>query len=126
MADKDEMDKIQEWQQHQYNPYYWVNKFSPLFPHKRTLGFWILSLIDFFLIIPAFLVFCWLYFSERNNDYLPMVAVLAVFSVVVTLRAIRLRPDFKKSKSQTETDELNRLQNKEKKKKLPKRRKDYG
>jgi len=126
MRNKDEMDKFQEWQDHQYNPYYWVNKFSPFFPPKRTLGFWILSLIDVFLIIPAFFAFCWLYFSEGNNEYLPIVVSFGVISVVVTLRAIRLMPDFHKRKSQVEVEEMNHLQNREKKKKLPKRRKDYS
>jgi hypothetical protein len=125
MRDQDEMDKIQEWQEHQYNPFYWVNKFSPLFPPKRTLGFWIISLLDLFLILPAFTTFCWMYFTERNSEYLPFVLILGVLSVILTLRAIRLRPDFHKGKSQTEMEELNRIQNQEKKKKLPKRRNDY-
>jgi hypothetical protein len=125
MRDKDEMDKIQEWQEHQYNPFYWVNRFSPLFPPKRTRGFWIISLLDLFLILPAFLTFCWMYLAERNSQYLPFVVMLGALSVVLTLRAIQLRPDFKKRKSQAEVDEMNRIRNEEKKKKLPKRRKDY-
>jgi hypothetical protein len=105
MANNDEMDKIQEWQQHQHNPYYWVNKFSPLFPPRRTVGFWILSLIDVLLIVPAFLAFCWLYFSERTTAHLGLVIIFGAFTVLVTLRAIRLRPYFNGRKSQVEMEE---------------------
>ena len=126
MRNNDEMDKIQEWQEHQYNPFYWVNKVSPLFPPKRTRGFWIISLLDLLLILPAFVTFCWVYVTERNSEYLPFVLVLGVLSIILTLRAIRLRPGFNQGKSQPEIEELNHIQKKEKKKKLPKRRKDYS
>lgn len=119
------MDKIQEWQEHQYNPFYWVNKFSPLFPPERTRGFWITSLIALFLNIPVFLAFCWSYFADRNSGSFPFVLIFGALSVILTLLAIRLRPDFHKGKSQVEKQELNRIQNHQKKKKLPKRRKDY-
>ena len=125
MADNDEMDKIQEWQEHQHNPYYWVNKFSPLFPPKRTLGFWILCLLDVFLIVPAFLAFCWLYSSERTTRHLLLVVMFGMFAMLVILRAIRLRPDFNRRRSQAEIDEMRHIKKKEKKKNLPKRRKDY-
>jgi hypothetical protein len=126
MRDNDEMDKIQEWQDHQYNPFYWVNKFSPLFPPKRTLSFWILSLIELFLSILAFLMFCWIYFVGGYNEFLPIVVIFGALSVVMTLRAIRLKPNFNRGKSQAQIEELNRIQKQEKKKKLPKRRKDYS
>ena len=126
MRENDEMDKIQEWQEHQYNPLYWVNKFSPLFPPKRTRGFWITSLIGLALNLPIFLTFCWTYFAERNSESLPFVLIFGALSVIMTLLAIRLRPDFNRRKSQTQIEELNRIHNKEKKKKLPKRRKDYS
>ncbi len=125
MRDQDEMNRIEEWQEHQYNPFYWVDKFSPLFPPTRTRGFWITSLIGLLLSLPAFLAFCWSYFAERNSEALPFVLIFGTLGVVMTLLAIRLRPDFNKRKSQTEVEELNRIRNQERKKKLPKRRKDY-
>ena len=125
MQNNDEMEKIQEWQEHQYNPIYWVNRYSPLFPPKRSRSFWIISLLDLLLIIPAFLVTCWMYLADPNIVYLPFMVLFGALSVVMTLRAIRLRPDFNQKKSQTEIDELNHLKHQEKKKKLPKRRKDY-
>jgi hypothetical protein len=126
MQDQDEMNKIQEWQEHQYNPFYWVDKFSPLFPAKRTRGYWITSLIGLFLNLPVFLAFCWSYFSERNSGSLPLMLIFGALSVILTLLAIRLRPDFDEKKSQTELERRNHIKNHDKKKKLPKRRKDYG
>jgi len=125
MRDKEEKDQIKEWQEHQYNPFYWVNKFSPLFPPERTRGFWITSLIGLFLNIPVFLAFCWLYFADRNSGSLPLVLIFGALSVILTLLAIRLRPDFDHGKSQTEIEERNHIK-KQEKKKLPKRRKDYS
>ncbi len=126
MRDNDEMDKIQEWQEHQYNAFYWVNRFSPLFPPKRTRGFWITSLIGLILSLPVFLAFCWSYFADRNNGSLPLVLIFGALSLVMTLLAIRLKPDFNQGKSQIEGKERNRPHHQEKKKKQPKRRKDYA
>ena len=125
MRDNDEIDKIEEWQEHQYNPFYWVDKVSPLFPPKRTRGFWITSLIGLFLSLPPFLAFCWSYFADRNNASLPWMLVFGAFSVILILLVIRFRPDFNQGKSQTEAEEKNRTK-KQGKKKLPKRRKDYS
>lgn len=125
MRDNDEMEKIREWQEHQHSPLYWVDKFSPLFPPNRTRGFWITSLIGLFLILPGFLAFCWSYFAEGNSESLPWVLVFGALSLIMILLTIRLRPDFHKRKSQTEVEEQKRVQSKEKKKRLPKRRKDY-
>ena len=121
MRDNDEIDQIEEWQEHQYNPLYWVDRFSPLFPPKRTRGSWITSLIGLFLNIPVFLAFCWSYFADKNSGSLPYVLIFGALSVILTLLAIRLRPDFHIGKKQ----ELNRIRHQQKKNKLPKRRKDY-
>jgi hypothetical protein len=51
--------------------------------------------------------------------------ILGALSLIMILLAIRLRPDFHKGKRQTEVEEQKRVQSQEKKKKLPKRRKDY-
>ena len=125
MRDTNEIDKIEEWQEHQYNPLYWVDKFSPLFPPKRTRGFWITSLIALFLNIPVFLAFCWSYFADRNSGSLPFVLIFGALCVILILLAIRLKPDSNHGESRTEGEERNHTQNR-KKKKLPKRRKDYS
>ena len=126
MRDNDEIDKIEEWQEHQYNPFYWVDKVSPLFPPKRTRGFWITSLIGLFLSLPPFLAFCWSYFADSNPQSLPFMLIFGASSIVMTLLAIRLRPDVHGGKRQTEGEEQKRVQSHVKKKKLPKRRKDYS
>jgi hypothetical protein len=125
MRDNDEMEKFHEWQEHQYSPLYWVNKFSPLFPPKRTRGFWITSLIGLFLILPGFLAFCWSYFAERNGEALPLMLIFGALSIIMILLTIRLRPDSHKGERQTEVEEQKGVQSQKKKKKLPKRRKDY-
>jgi hypothetical protein len=125
MRDNDEMEKFHEWQEHQHSPLYWVDKFSPLFPPKRTRGFWITSLIGLFLFLPGFLAFCWSYFADGNRESLPLMLIFGALSLIMILLAIRLRPDFHKGKRQTEVEEQKRVQSQEKKKKLPKRRKDY-
>lgn len=122
MQDNEEIDQIQEWQDHQYNPIYWVNKFSPLFPPKKTRGVWVTSLIGLGLSLPAFLAFCWSYFADKNSGSLAFVLIFGALSIIMTFLAVRLRPDSDKGKSQ-----INQYQfhNQQKKKKLPKRRKDY-
>jgi hypothetical protein len=125
MRDNDELNKIQEWQEHQYSPLYWINRFSPLFPPKRSLGFWITSLLGLFLSLPAFLAFGWSYFAERNSEALPFALIFGALSLIMTLLAIRLKPDLHERKSQIEKQELNRIHNQAKKKKHPKRRKDH-
>lgn len=124
MRDNDKMDQIEEWQEHQYNPLYWVDRFSPLFPPKRTRGSWITSLIGLFLNLPIFLAFCWSYFADGNSGSLPWMLIFGALSVIMTLLVIRLKPDFNQAKSQPDMEKQNRI-HQEKKKKLPKRRKDY-
>jgi hypothetical protein len=102
-----------------------MREFSPLFPPKRTLGFWIASLLGLFLSLPAFLAFGWSYFAERNSESLLFALIFGALSLVMTLLSIRLRPDFRKKKSQVEAKELTRTKRQKKKKKFPKRRKDY-
>ena len=123
MRDNDEIEKIQEWQEHQHSPLYWVDKFSPLFPPKRTRGFWITSLIGLVLTLPAFVAFGWSYFAEGNSESLPFMLIFGALSLIMALLAIQYRPDSRKDQIQIEA--INRTQNTEKKKKHPKRRKDY-
>jgi hypothetical protein len=124
MKKKIEIDGLEEWREHQLNPGYWVNKLPP-FLTKRSKGFWIISLIDFFLIVPAFLFTLWMDLSDGNHIYDPLLWILGIASIVATLRAIRLKPDAPKGKSQIEIDNENRRRKKEKKK-MPKVRKDYS
>ena len=125
MQNTDEMNKMEEWQEHQYSPLYWVDKFSPLFPPKRTRGAWITSLIGLLVNLPAFVAFCWSYFADKNSASLAWMLVFGGLSLVMTLLAIRLRPQSNQAKSQAEVAKQNHIKYQDKKKKLPKRRKDY-
>jgi len=125
MRDNDEMEKFHEWQEHQHSPLYWVDKFSPLFPPKRTRGFWITSLIGLFLFLPGFLAFCWSYFADGNSGSLPLMLIFGALSLIMILLAIRLKPHSNQEKRQPEMDERKLIPHQGKKKKLPKRRKDY-
>src|SRR5512144_3170934 len=107
MRDNDEINQIQEWQEHQYNPFYWINKYSPLFPPKRTRGFWITSLIGSFLNLPVFVAVCWSYFADKNSESLQFVLIFGALSAILTLLAIRLRPNSNRGNSQTEVEERN-------------------
>lgn len=68
-----------------------------------------ISLMDLLLILPAFLVTCWMYSKDPDILYLPFVVILGVLSIVMALRAIHLRPDNNQEKSETEIDELSRV-----------------
>lgn len=125
MQDNDEIEQIQEWQEHQYSPLYWVDKFSPLFPPRRTRGAWFTSLIGLLLTLPAFLAFCWSYFADGNPESLPLMLIFGALSLIMILLTIQLRPDFHKRKRQTAVEAQKQVQSQEKKKKLPRRRKDY-
>ncbi|MBK9928105.1 MAG: hypothetical protein IPP66_22775 [Anaerolineales bacterium] len=124
MKQNDDLDKMKEWQDHQYNPGYWVNKFSPGFPPKRSKGFWLFSLIDVFVFVPVFIFSLFVYFIEGNSGYLYLVGIFGAFSILAILRARRFKP-LPKTKNQIEIEELRR-EKKEEKKKRPKRRKDYN
>jgi len=128
MKNKDisEIDNLAEWRDHQLNPGYWVNRIPPWLPRRKTIGFWILSLIDFFLIIPAFLFAVWRYLVESNPSYVPLVWILGIGSVFATVRAYYMKPDLNPPQPQPEVDEQNHQKNKKRKRNLPKRRKDYG
>jgi hypothetical protein len=51
--------------------------------------------------------------------------IFGALSLIMVLLTIRLRPDFHKGKPQAEVGQQKRVRSQEKKKKLPKRRKDY-
>ncbi len=123
--DHDPISELNEWQEHQYNSGYWVNRFSPFFPPKRSKGFWIIALIDLFVIVPTFFFMSFVYiFVEPTSQLLVGTIVLGVFSIIIILRAINLKPP-SRQKHQQELDEIQRKENKERKKKLPKRPKNY-
>lgn len=121
-------ESLKEWEDHQFNSGYWVNRFSPFFPPKRTWRFWVITLIDAMLLIPAFLFSAYiLLFVERYEYDLLLVTLLGVFSIMAALRSYRLMPDFAAMREErNKLKEQSKLpKRKERRKKIPKRRKDY-
>ena len=124
---KDEFEKLNEWQDHQYNPGYWVNRIPFAYPPKRSRGIFLIYLIQAVLIVPAFFIFLVAYILDNNQTvFLFMTWFTGFFSVILILLLIRYRPlPTSRIRTQEEQDEIRRKENQEKKKDLPKRRKDY-
>ena len=125
MRNKNEIDELEEWHEHQLNPGYWINKVHPFLLPKRTLSYWLLSILSFVIIIPAFLFSIWLFMSDQSIYSLFIMGVSGIFSVVAILYVIRFKPIFNPEESQTEIEKRNQIRTRERKRKLQKRRKDY-
>ena len=121
----DPIEELNEWQEHANNQGYWINRFSPFFPPRRTAKRWLLDWIDVILIVPAFLAFCWLYWSERTLFALILMLYMGFFTAVVFIRLWNLRPDSRKPSETNEEIERRNREEKEERKGLPKRRKDF-
>jgi hypothetical protein len=130
----DPIDRLKEWQDHAYNPGYWINRFPLGFPPKPSRGFWILALIDVFICIPVFVALLLLYLSEHDSMLVIPLILFGGFAVLATLRLPRLRPprtgregstDGSPEDPDNESDRGRGQHHVRKKKKLPKRRKDY-
>jgi hypothetical protein len=116
---------LEEWQEHQYNPYYWVNRISLGTFRRRSKGWFIVTLIEIGMILPAFILSVAAYFSgDHRNLVIAGMILFGLLSVVSILTAIRLKPK-KYVMSQEERDEIRQKENEEIKKAHPKRRKDY-
>jgi len=131
----DAIERLKEWQDHAYNPGYWVNRFPLGFPPKPSRGFWILALIDVFVCVPMFVALLLRYLSQPDSLLLIPVIFTGGMAVLATLRLPRLRPrDTSPRDEANETGEGNSTAKeggpsepraRRKKKGLPKRRKDY-
>ena len=78
-------------------------------------------------MVPGFLIMLIDYtFNTRPWNYLVATIILGVCSIIIVLFTIRMKPlKSDKVQTQAELDEIRRKENQEKKKDLPKRRKDY-
>jgi hypothetical protein len=120
----DGIQKLIEWEEHQYNSGYWINRFSPFFPQKRIKFNWILSLVDFYLIIPAFILFLIVFIQTNEKILIAPLILLGVFSIIVVLRKQYFTPVEDKNNGEEENN-LKSATHHHYKKKLLKRRKDY-
>lgn len=90
---RDPIQDLQEWQEHKYNPGYWINRLPPFYPPKRSYRAAGLALFQAIMIFTAFLAFCWRY-SESGFDetlLIPMGFSL-LFSILALVGGIRLWP----------------------------------
>ena len=117
--EKDQITQFNEWQDHQYNPGYWVNRLPPYFPPGRSIGFWIIALIDMLVIVPAFFFMSYIhFFVEKDPGRVIVIGILGAFSILMILRSLRLKPP-ENQMTQAKRDEIRRKENKERKRKLP-------
>lgn len=122
---RDAIKELLEWEQHMYTPGYYVNRFSPFFPPKPSIYTWILTLIDFVLLVPAAIAMLWLAIVERSV-ILAVLAAFTVFLVVITsIMLWRMWPSHRKLEHRLRAANEDGIRVKQEKKKYPKRRKDY-
>ena len=125
MKESDEIDKLIEWQEHQNNPGYWVNHRAFFEPPKRSIGFYLISMIDVVLFVPVFIFSFVVFIKTRSRDLFLFMLSSGIISVLSILRAIRMRPPQVVGKSQTELDAMRRAEKKEKKAKHHNKPKNY-
>lgn len=120
----DGIQELIEWEEHQYNKGYWINRFTPFFPPKRTKGNWILSLITLFMFVLLFIVSIFSYFQAYDLQSIAFIIVTGLFSFAAIIQVRNLKPINNRDDEFGESDAKS-LHNHERKTKLPKKRKDY-
>ena len=125
-GDKDPIEELNEWQQHAYNPGYWLKRGPPFFPPKPSRGMWILSWINAVVVFLFVIAFLFKVFVEKGGiEDVAMLVVGAVF-MVISIRTIRVMKPAAEELTQEEIEARNRRNKKESKQKnQPQRRKDY-
>ena len=123
--DDDPFYRLQELQEHQYNPGYWAERHPLGFPLKRSRGLWFLSVIEIFLYIPTFFLTLWFFISKRDDYLIAPLFVFGVFGILAFLRARRFKPARLKETESPAADDTRNPSRKHQKKQRPKRRKDF-
>jgi hypothetical protein len=62
----DPIDGLNEWQEHMYNPGYWINRFSPFFPPRRGRLAGCNSLISLAIVLPIFIILIYVAITRRE------------------------------------------------------------
>ncbi len=126
MTEQDEIEKLKEWQDHQFNSGYWVGRLPYNHPLKRSLKVYVIVLIEFIFMLIGSGVLWLAYLLERDLRTLIAAIFSIIFTVVTYLTAKRVKPLKNEEPDPEEIEAERRLENREKKKKQPKRRKDYN
>ncbi|GEM_PF-2751009 len=124
--DPDPIAEFNEWQEHQYNPYYWTNRFSNgYFKRTRSKGaFWII-LFELLIFLVAFFAVFYVYLLLGRPPGIPiLLGLLGAFSILLILHAFHVKPLPTEPKS-GEQNEDERKNKKKKSRGLPKRPKNY-
>ena len=117
--------ELLEWEQHMYTPGYYINRFSPFFPPKPSIYTWILTLIDFVLLVPAAIAMTWLAIVEHSVILAVLAAITILLVVITSIMLWRIWPSHRKLEQRLLAENENVVRVKQEKKKYPKRRKDY-
>jgi hypothetical protein len=103
---------------HNFNPYYWFNKVDSVELAKMRAGL-ALSVIEFIVVSIALLFSIIAYLSDYQSLFLYVIGLSSVFWVILFLRS---KQWYKIRRNQA----IPQVHPKERKKKLPKRPKNYG
>jgi K+-transporting ATPase A subunit len=122
---RDAIKELLEWEQHMYTPGYYINRFSPFFPPKPSIWTWILTLIDFVLLVPAAIAMTWLAIVERSVILAVLAAITVLFVVITSIMLWRMWPSHRKLEQRLRAANDTAVRVKKEKKKYPRRRKDY-
>ena len=124
MQKRNDIRQLEEWQEHQYNTGYWLNRFSPDFPPKPGGVTWFIAIIEGVVFL-AGIIFCLIvYFVDHNLGGLFLAGLISVFMLRELIVAIRFRPRPKPDKSQAELEEMRRMRNQAYRNKIHNKRKD--
>jgi len=118
--------EFNEWQEHQYNPYYWVNRFSDsFFKRKRSKGALWIILFELLIYLMAFFAVFYVYLLlGRPPGLLILLGILGVPCILLILHAFYVKPLPTEPKPD-EQNEDKRKNRRKKKRGLPKRPKNY-
>jgi hypothetical protein len=87
-----DIQRLVEWENHQFNEGYWINRFTPFFPPKRTKANWIIAWISFLLIFATFILAALGLITTKQQDLIWPLVIFGLFSIPAILAVIRLRP----------------------------------
>lgn len=124
--DPEPIEEFNEWQEHQYNTGYWVNRFPKgYFSRKRSKGAFRMNLLILSIYLAMFFVAFYVYLLFDRPPGLPaLIIFLGAINILYIYFAFRAKPIPTEPKAD-EQDE-NASKNKRKKKRgLPKRPKNY-
>ena len=124
---QDPIQYLKEWNNHLYNPGYWVNRYTPFNYPKRSRLAWLLMLAQFLVVAITMIILWVLYFITKEKIALFLGIVMGFFTLL-GWRYVQITRPVQESNGEEEVAAQTILEHQQrhpKKKNLPKRRKDY-